>query len=131
MDEKRRKLKRLIWIAPLGIIGMILFISIGGLIVMQLWNWLLPTLFGIRMIGFWEALGILLLSRILFGGFGMSGSGRSRGRSGHVGDRIADRIVDRVSDRLDNMTPEERERFRTRMRERWGDGPTKGETQPL
>src|SRR5581483_1473769 len=121
MDEKRRKLKRLIWIAPLGIIGMILFISIGGLIVMQLWNWLLPTLFGIRMIGFWEALGILL----------MSGSGRSRGRSGHVGDRIADRIVDRVSDRLDNMTPEERERFRTRMRERWGDGPTKGETQPL
>ena len=131
MNERKRKLKKLIWIAPLAIVGMILFVTIGGAIVMQLWNWLLPPLFGFRMIGFWQALGILVFCRILFGGFGMSGSGRSHLRSRHVGDRIADRVVDRVSERLDNMTPEERERFRERMRERYGFCPPAGETKPL
>jgi hypothetical protein len=37
---------------------------------MHLWNWLLPPLFGWRQITFWQALGILALCRILFGGFG-------------------------------------------------------------
>jgi hypothetical protein len=43
---------------------MALFAFIGGEIVMQLWNWLLPQLFGIRQITFWQALGILTLCRI-------------------------------------------------------------------
>ena len=131
MNERKRKLKKLIWIAPVAIVAMVLFVTIGGVIVMQLWNWLLPPLFGVRMIGFWQALGILVLCRILFGGFGMSGSGRSHAGSRHVGDRIADRIVDRVSERVNNMTPEERERFRERLRERWSAGPHTGETTPL
>ena len=40
-----------------------------GFVVMSLWNWLMPSLFGFRFINFWQALGLLLLSRILFGGF--------------------------------------------------------------
>jgi hypothetical protein len=128
MNEKKKKL---LMFAPLALVAMVLFIAIGGIIVMQLWNWLLPALLGLRMIGFWQALGILLLCRILFGGFGMNGSGRSRSGSRHVGDRIADRIVDRFSERLDHMTPEERARFRERMRERWGFEPPTGETKPL
>ena len=40
-----------------------------GFIVMHLWNWLMPPVFGLRIIGFWQALGLLLLSKILFGGF--------------------------------------------------------------
>ena len=56
-------------LAPLAILGMLLFIAIGGEIVMQLWNWLLPPLFGWRQITFWQALGLLALCRILFGGF--------------------------------------------------------------
>ena len=49
---------------------MLLFTSIGGEIVRLLWNWLLPPLFGWRQITFWQALGLLALCRILFGGFG-------------------------------------------------------------
>jgi len=93
------KLKKMIWIAPLAILGMALFIAIGGEIVMHLWNWLLPPLFGWRELTFWQALGMLVLCRILFGGFGMHGSRRGRPRS-----------------------PEERERFRQAMRARVGFG---------
>src|SRR5437764_609068 len=73
----RPRLKRLIFIAPLAILGALLFIAIGGEIVMQLWNWLLPPLFGWRPITIWQAIGILALCRILFGGFGGRGFYRS------------------------------------------------------
>ena len=62
--------KKWIFLAPLAILAMLLFIAIGGEVVLQLWNWLLPPLFGWRQITFWQALGILALCRILFGGFG-------------------------------------------------------------
>src|SRR5678816_4706364 len=68
---------KMILMAPLAILGILLFIAIGGEIVMQLWNWLLPPLFGWRLITFWQAIGILALCRILFGGFGRHGSHRS------------------------------------------------------
>jgi len=106
--------RRLILIAPLAILGMLLFIAIGGEIVLHLWNWLLPPLFGWPEITFWKALGLLALCRILFGGFGFHGSGRSSMRR-------------RMEERCENMTPEERERFRERMRARWGFGPSTSE----
>jgi len=120
----RQRLKRLIFIAPLAILGMLLFITIGGEIVLHLWNWLLPPLFGWHQITFWEALGLLLLCRILFGGFGWHGSGRSRLRR-----RIEERMADRVGERWEHMTPEERDRFRQRMRERCGFDPATGESK--
>jgi hypothetical protein len=128
------KLIKLIWIAPLAILGMILFTFIGGQIVLLLWNWLLPPLFGVSQISFWQALGILVLCRILFGGFGMNGSGGSHRRhraSDRIADRVAERVAARLDERYENMTPEERERFRQRVRERWSPGPTGGETKPL
>jgi len=79
-----------ILIAPVAILGMLLFMTIGGWAVELLWNWLLPPLFGWRQITFWQALGLLALCRILFGGFGRGG-----GYSG-VRRRTADRIADRV-----------------------------------
>ena len=51
------------------VIGAVLFVVLG-LLVMSLWNALLPAILGVKAIGFWQALGILLLSRILFGGLG-------------------------------------------------------------
>lgn len=129
MDDRHTKMKKLIWIAPLAMVGMVLFVTIGGGIVMLLWNSLLPSLFSLPAITFWQALGILVLCRILFGGFGCS-SGRSHSRSRRAGERIADRVADRVSERLENMTPEERERFRQRAQE-WRDRPGAGETRPL
>jgi hypothetical protein len=97
----------MIFVAPLAILAMVLFTFIGGELVLHLWNWLLPPLFGWRQITFWQALAMLALCRILFGGLGWKGSGRSNFRR-------------RKNGRCENMTPEERERFRQRMRERFG-----------
>jgi hypothetical protein len=108
--------RRLIWIAPLAILGILLFIALGGEIVRQLWNWLLPPLFGWRQITFWQAVGILALCRILFGGFGPHGSVRSN-------------IRRRMAERWEHMTPEERERFRQGLRGRCGFGPSTSESK--
>ncbi len=96
--------KRWIFWAPLVILAFLLFVALGGEIVRQLWKWLLPPIFGWRQITFWQALGMLALCRILFGGFGLHGSGRSSFRR-------------RMSERWEHMTPEERERLRQGMRE--------------
>jgi hypothetical protein len=58
----------------------VFFIAFGGTAVLLLWNWLVPDLFGLRQLTFWEALGLLALSRILFGGFGRGGHGHDDGR---------------------------------------------------
>src|ERR1700737_727431 len=88
-----RRLMRLIFIAPLAILAILAFIAIGGEIVLHLWNWLLPPLFGWRQLPFWQALGLLALCRILFGGLGLHGSGRSNFRR-------------RMQERCEHMTPE-------------------------
>jgi len=79
--------------------------GVFGLVVMSLWNWLMPALFGVRPITFWQALGMWLLSRLLFGSFqGYSNDRRSRAR---------------LIDRWEQMSPEERAKFRERLRHRW------------
>jgi hypothetical protein len=105
--------RKWIFIVPAAILGILLVTAIGGEIVKQLWNWLLPTLFGWSPITFWQALGMLALCRILFGGLGGHGSARSNVRR-------------RMEGRCERMTPEEKERFRQRLRERWGFGPATG-----
>ena len=107
---RRRKLWFLL-IAPFAIAA---FIFIGGEVVMHLWNWLLPPLFGWRMIGFWQALGILLLCRILFGSMGHGGGSRGYARS-RIRERMQERWEQRFAERWAEMTPEERERFRQRF----------------
>jgi hypothetical protein len=75
-----------------------------GFIVKSLWNVLMPPIFGWHTITFWQGLGLLLLSKILFGGFHRrGGGGRNRWRQ-------------RMKDRWEHMTPEERERFQKGMR---------------
>jgi len=73
-----------------------------GAIVMALWNTLMPGLFGLRALSFWQALGLLLLSRVLFGRFGRPGG--PWGMRRHMMERWA------------QMTPQERERLRARWR---------------
>jgi hypothetical protein len=89
-----------------------IFIVIFSFVVMSLWNWLLPTLFGWRLINFWQAMGILILSKILFGGL--------RGRPGPPW-----HWRHRMMERWEQMTPEEREKFRQGLQSRCGPfGPT-------
>ncbi len=70
--------RRLLYIAPLALLGMLLFIAVGGASVMLLWNWLLPPLVGWAEVNFWQALGLLALCRLLFSGFGLHGRGRRK-----------------------------------------------------
>ncbi|PYP88465.1 MAG: hypothetical protein DMG65_15285 [Candidatus Angelobacter sp. Gp1-AA117] len=93
--------------APVAILGMVFFAFIGGEIIMHLWNWLVPQIVGWRQITFWQALGLLVLCRILFGGLGWRGHVRSNMRR-------------RWEQRWDQMTPEEREKVRGRWRGRCG-----------
>jgi H+/Cl- antiporter ClcA len=89
------------------VIFAVLFVTAFGYVVMRLWNWLMPALFGWHVVGFWQAIGILVLSKILFGGF--------RGQHGHPM-----RWRHRMMERWEQMTPEEREKFRHSMRGRCG-----------
>ena len=93
----RRRGRKLLVLVPVAILAIALF----GYIVMSLWNGLIPELFGGKAITFWQALGMLMLSRILVGGF-------SRPRVVH---------------KWEQLTPEEREKFRGAM-ERRGCGET-------
>ena len=111
----RPRWKRLVFFAPVALLGMAVFAFIGGEIVKQLWNWLLPPLFGFPQVTFWQALGLLALCRILFGGLGLHSSGRSDYRR-------------RMAERWERMTPEERERLRQGWRGRWGFVPSTEET---
>ena len=133
MNERLTRMTRLtkmLLIAPLAILGMMIFAFIGGEIVLHLWNWLAPELFGLQQITFWQALGLLILCRILFGGFGLGGGGH-HGRRRRMDGRIRERIRQRMDERWGQMTPEERERYRQGMSEGWGYGPSTGETKPL
>jgi hypothetical protein len=85
----------------------VLALALFGFVVMQLWNWLLPALFGWKTIGFWQAAALLVLTRILFGGFGRRGHMHGRWRA-------------RMRERWEQMTPEEREKFRAGLRGRCG-----------
>jgi hypothetical protein len=97
------------WIAIsiAAIIAITIFILIGGKVVQLLWNWLMPTLFGLRELTFGQAIGLLALSRILFGGFGRGGGYRPR--------------------RWGRDSSEDRERLRQRLRDRCGMGGPTGE----
>jgi hypothetical protein len=82
----------------LAIVGLLVF---GG-IVMLLWNALIPEIFHLTRITFWQALGLLILAKIFFSGF----------RGGFPRNRMKEKIREKWM----MMTPEEREKFK----QNWG-----------
>ena len=108
--------KHWIFMVPAAILGIALFTFLGGEAVMHLWNWLLPPLFGWGVLTFWQALGMLALCRILFGGWG-HGGGNKRNR------RWKDKMEEGC---YQKMTPEERENFRAAVKTKWGRGAEDG-----
>ena len=90
-----------------GILLIILIVAAGfGQAILQLWNWLMPPIFGLHTITYWQALGLLGLSWILFGGWRGPMMGMHRRRH--------------MRERWEQMTPEQREAFRKGMRGRCG-----------
>jgi hypothetical protein len=81
-----------------------------GYVIMHLWNWLMPALFsGLHEITYLQAFGLLILSKLLFGGFGGHWK-RHGGCGGHCGGRHSWRS--RWEGKWSQMTPEEREKFK-------------------
>jgi hypothetical protein len=103
MEMRRKSVARFVMIAVAAVVATVVIGFVFGFAVMWLWNWLMPDLFGLRPIGFWQAFGLLVLARVLFGGV-RGGSGR------HM------RWRHRMRERWERMTPEERERFREGLR---------------
>ena len=69
--------RKRVFIISAAIVVILLVLFVGGQSVKLLWNWLVPEIFGWRAISFWQAVGLLALCRILFGGFGRHASYRS------------------------------------------------------
>lgn len=88
-----------------------------GWVTWLLWNWLVPVLFAGPVISFWQALGLLLLTKILFFGIG----GRRSCGEGYGQKQWKHRFAEKIS----SMTPEEREALKNKMREKWCSGPEK------
>lgn len=94
---------------------MVVFAALFGWLVMVLWNWLMPELFGLQTISFWQAVGLLLLCKILFGGIGGGHHGHHHGGCHHGANKLRER--------WESMTPEEREHIIEMHRgESCGDG---------
>jgi hypothetical protein len=85
---------------------MFLFVAV---VLMVLWNWLMPVVFGFSAIDFYQASGLLVLARILFGGEGFYFKRRWRNAWGS-----------HLKNKMNSMTPEEQERFRRRWEEMCG-----------
>jgi hypothetical protein len=67
-----RRAVRIAAMALAGVVVAVVFAFLFGLVVKALWNWLMPDLFGLEAITYWQAFGIVLLAKILFGGPGRS-----------------------------------------------------------
>jgi hypothetical protein len=91
------------------VLWLVLAVAIGA-IIMLLWNWLMPVIFGLPVLSLWQALGLFVLTRILFGSFGF---GR-RGMPGRGGNPVHEKWM--------HMTPEQRREF-IKKRKHMGFGP--------
>ena len=101
-------MNKLRFLAPIGLLAVVAGFSA---VVMLLWNWLMPVLFGLGAISFWQALGILVLCRLLFGSFGgwHHRMHRGHGRWMHEKHPLLEKWL--------KMTPEERKEFICKKRE--------------
>ncbi len=103
METRRvRRITRFVALVP------VFFIVFAGLVwaVSALWNGLMPEIFGLRTITYWQALGLMVLSWILFGGLRGCRSGRGSWRYD-------------MRRRWERMTPAERQEFVKGASSRW------------
>lgn len=100
-------MKRGWWILK-GIVFVTLLVVLFGTATMLLWNWLVPELFNGPVVTFAQTIGLLLLTKILFWSVGGKGCHHHRGSERPYWKK-----------RWESMTPEDRERLKNRMKEKW------------
>jgi len=106
-------MNRAVWIGKIMIWVVVLFFIAFGIVMatMYLWNLLVPELFNGPVINFWQTLGLLALSKIFLWSFG----NRCHCHGSHTGGPWKHYWKDKWS----NMAPEDRERFKQKMKEKW------------
>lgn len=96
----------------LGIPIFLAVLAAGAAVVMLLWNWLIPAIVGWSAIGFWQAAGLLVLCKILFGGFGKFGGARMGEPPFRRPDpRMGFMDREKMHEEVKNMSPEERKEY--------------------
>ena len=118
MDKYFGNPRRKYWLFLLIPLGIAAFALVMGYLVMWLWNAILPDVLGVRSINYWQAIGILALSRILFGGFGGKGGGRGN-KWRHKGRKFRAK-GGMFRERWMQMSEEERARFKQEWQDRCG-----------
>jgi len=104
--------------AILGIGAMFLF----GLVIMLLWNWLMPAIFGLPAITYWQGIGLLILSSILFGRMGggsSEGKKKDKKRSHYIKDEIKEEIKKEFEKKYGKCEDDEENSEQEKMYEQW------------
>jgi hypothetical protein len=99
-------MKRGYWIGKMVVLGVLAIVAFT-FVTMYLWNWLVPDLFHGSQINFWQTMGLFVLSKILFSGFGKGGHNHNNKWRGYW------------KDKWQGMTLEEKEKFKQRMKDKW------------
>lgn len=74
------KWTQILLMALLAIFGVTVFGFIFGYIIMWLWNKLMPEIFGLTTITYWQGIGLFILARILLGSFGSDNSNKTESK---------------------------------------------------
>lgn len=82
-QTKKNKFGKIAGWVFIGILTAVGFALVLGYIVMLLWNWLMPEIFGLITINYWQAVGLILLAKLLLGGFGHHKSDKHNDRFHH------------------------------------------------
>ena len=96
----------------LFVVAIIAIFLLVTLVVMQLWNCLLPEIVGAKTINYWQAMGILVLSKILFGGFNGGKHKIEHWKNKH-----------QYNERMNEMSEDEKEKFKEKLKERFRNHP--------
>ncbi len=70
VSDRGPKALRIAGMTLVGVVFAALFALVFGFVVKLLWNWLMPAIFGLGVITYWQAFGIVILAKLLFGAFG-------------------------------------------------------------
>ncbi len=92
----------------------IVIITLFSVVVMLLWNWLMPTIFGLKVITIWEAAGLFALTHILFSPFW--------GRRPHD-ERMHHHGRNQIIEKWRTMSQSERNKIMKERRDMFGNGP--------
>jgi hypothetical protein len=101
---------RKVWIGKAIVFGALLFVLLG-LVTQFLWNFIMPDIFGLPVINFWQGIAMFLLAKLIFG-FGGGSRGKWGGYRSHHWKR-------EWAEKYSKLSPEERERFKQKFKDKW------------